>query len=215
MNKVEAARGTGRSLAVTVNGMVPTKSQTVATWSKVFNTKVTGHSARRTGALAYIRDGWEVGQVAYLGRWKSGMILEYAKEALESMPVNRCKPKHIALSHTGTPDKEDTREAFEESRRLLQNRVNGLKNDVTKAKEELTKQIKKLEERTKGTGNLPKKVRSTNGKLIHCNMSLIATAPLFTWKTRCGWYYGGSSFSFVDDDEQPVDCQKCKAAREQ
>ena len=47
-----------------------------------------GHSARRTGALRYIRHGWAIPQVAYLGRWKSAVIYEYVAEALESLPVN-------------------------------------------------------------------------------------------------------------------------------
>lgn len=214
VSKIEAVRGTGSRLALTVEGKTPKKQQTIATWCKVFSMKVTGHSARRTGALGYIRDGWEVSQVAFLGRWKSDMILEYAREALESMPVNKSKPSHMMIS-AGTKDsKENVEEAFEESRRLLQKRVDAVKADMKKAKEDLSEQIKKLEERSKTSGNLPRRVKSTVGKLTHCNSSLIATAPLFTWKTRCGWYYGGSSFNFVDD-EQPVDCLKCKAALEQ
>ena len=34
------------------------------------------------------RLGHAIAQVAYLGRWKSAVIYEYAKEALESLPVN-------------------------------------------------------------------------------------------------------------------------------
>ena len=63
------------------------KSQIVGAWRKLFGSKVSGHSGRRTGALQYIRRGWHVPQVAYLGRWKSNVILQYAEEALETMPV--------------------------------------------------------------------------------------------------------------------------------
>ena len=35
--------------------------------------KATGHSARRSGALHYIREGWDIPQVGYLGRWKSAI----------------------------------------------------------------------------------------------------------------------------------------------
>ncbi|CAJ1436242.1 unnamed protein product [Effrenium voratum] len=76
-------------LCLTVGGTCPTKSQVVASWSKLFGMKVSGHSARRTGALNYIRQGWTIAQVAYLGRWKSDVIYSYAEEALESIPVNR------------------------------------------------------------------------------------------------------------------------------
>ena len=70
------------------SGNVATKAQVVASWAKVFGMRVRGHSARRTGALTYIRQGWAIPQVAYLGRWKSIVIYRYAEEALETMPVN-------------------------------------------------------------------------------------------------------------------------------
>ena len=71
------------------------KAQIVTTWRDLFGKSVSGHSGRRSGALQYIRRGWQVPQVAYLGRWKSNIILQYAEEALETMPVmaNINKPK--------------------------------------------------------------------------------------------------------------------------
>ncbi len=162
INKVEASGGTGAELALTVEDEVPKKAQIVDAWRKVYGVRVTGHSARRTGALSYIRDGWEGSQVAYLGRWKSGMILEYAKEALETMPVNRSKPSAMLMTASPKASEEETKEALEESRKLLQKRVADVKKDVTKAREELTIQIRKLEERSKFSGNLPKRVMSTN-----------------------------------------------------
>ena len=70
-------------------------SAIVKSWTRTFGMPVGGHSARRTGALSYIRAGWDVGQVAYLGRWSSNIILEYAKEALEEVPVNLRSPKMV------------------------------------------------------------------------------------------------------------------------
>eukprot|EP00435_Cladocopium_sp_Y103_P033043 s4907_g8.t1 len=76
-------------LACVTNKKKPaTKAQLVRDWKKTYGTKVSGHTTRRTGALRYIRRGWAIAQVAYLGRWKSAVIYEYAREALESLPVN-------------------------------------------------------------------------------------------------------------------------------
>ena len=36
--------------------------------------KITGHSARRSGALFYIRSGYALEQVKFLGRWKSDWL---------------------------------------------------------------------------------------------------------------------------------------------
>jgi hypothetical protein len=64
-------------------GRPTTKSHIVKDWQWLYGDEVTGHSARRSGALQYIRKGWPVTQVGYLGRWKSNVIMEYAQEALE------------------------------------------------------------------------------------------------------------------------------------
>lgn len=63
------------------------KSQIIEAWRKLFGRQVSGHSGRRSGALQYIRRGWQVPQVGYLGRSKSNINLQYAEEALETMPV--------------------------------------------------------------------------------------------------------------------------------
>ena len=63
----------------TLQGKKVRKCDIVAAWKHLFGEDVTGHSPRRTGALQYIREGWTVSQVAFLGRWKSQVIYEYAK----------------------------------------------------------------------------------------------------------------------------------------
>ena len=84
-----ALRGTsGGFLAACREGRRATKADIVKDWKSMCGTKVTGHSARRSGALQYIRKGWSVSQVGYLGRWKSNVIMECAQEVLESLPVN-------------------------------------------------------------------------------------------------------------------------------
>ena len=75
-------------LAFSEGGTGATKSEIVGDWRKLYGKAVSGHSTRRSGALQYIRKGWAVSQVGYLGRWKSNVILEYAQEALESLAVN-------------------------------------------------------------------------------------------------------------------------------
>ena len=38
-----------------------------------------GHSARRSGAMMYVRAGLPLQEVAFLGRWKSNVVLMYAE----------------------------------------------------------------------------------------------------------------------------------------
>ena len=69
------------------DGIEATKDDIIKSWRLIFGKKVSGHSARRSGALQYIRKSWRVPQVAFLGRWKSNVILQYAEEALATTPV--------------------------------------------------------------------------------------------------------------------------------
>ncbi len=66
-------------IAVARSGKPASKHVVLASWRSLFGKKVTGHSTRRSGALQYIRKGWSVSQVAFLGRWKSNIILQYVR----------------------------------------------------------------------------------------------------------------------------------------
>ena len=63
-------------VAKLAEGDPASKDDVTKAWQNLYGKKVTGHSARRSGALQYIRRGWHVPQVAYLGRWKSIVILQ-------------------------------------------------------------------------------------------------------------------------------------------
>lgn len=59
-------------------GNGPSKKEMVDRWKQLFKKEVSGHSARRTGAMAYVRRGMSIRDLAYLGRWKSSVVLIYA-----------------------------------------------------------------------------------------------------------------------------------------
>ena len=61
-------------LCWTRKGNKATKAQIVKTWCNTYNTKLTGHSPRRSGTMRYLREGRSIAQVAYLGRWKSSVV---------------------------------------------------------------------------------------------------------------------------------------------
>ena len=210
LDKVVRVNGSETKLALTPEFETPKKSQIVSAWCKVFKMKVTGHSARRTGALHYIREGWDIPQVGYLGRWKSAMILEYAKEALETMPANR----HVAPSSwVASSDSKDVSELLAENEKAVKKQVENFRRDVATVKAELTLKMKELEKDcSEGGGNLPKLVQSLTGKVTHYNVALVASSPPITWRTRCGWFFGRSNFCFVQG-VGTVNCLKCKAAQ--
>ena len=65
------------------------KSNMIKSWTEASGQRVSGHSARRSGAMLYTRLGLPVQELAFLGRWKSSVVLSYAEEALEEMAANK------------------------------------------------------------------------------------------------------------------------------
>ena len=189
------------------------KSQIVGAWRKLFGTKVSGHSGRRTGALQYIRRGWHVPQVAYLGRWKSNVILQYAEEALETMPVmartrkNTSTPPSKTEIMTQMAKETDTKamEKMKETGAKLKKEIDQLKV----MQDKLDESIDRWEEISiRHQGLLPPVVISRAG-LVHENKRQPVASPVTAWHTRCGWPYGSSNFSFGLDITS-VTCQTCK-----
>ena len=208
----------GAALSVCRDGSRATKAQLVGDWRDLFGSSITGHSTRRSGALQYIRDGWSVSQVAFLGRWKSNVILEYAKEALQSIPLNADKALFGAseLHQTGqeASDKQSCKpipsqsnlELIGKLRTEIDSFMNGTKVDTI----ELTKKVKQLEARFDNyTKFLPSFVVSHRAHVVHRNNKIFLCSPSYMWKTACGWNYYSSDYEFTDDLGTKVTCQKC------
>ena len=86
-----ARRSTSKSDFVFVekpDGSKSTRAMATA-WKCHLKADLTGHSARRSGAMMYVRAGLPIQEVAFLGRWKSNVVLTYAEEALEEVPANQ------------------------------------------------------------------------------------------------------------------------------
>ena len=219
-------------ISTTANGKQrATKKDLVDSWRTLYGQDITGHSARRSGALQYIRKGWAVSQVGYLGRWKSNIILEYSQEALESMAVN----VGIAFGHCDylkdptTVEKEITSinncqpmapgvhiyEGHEDKRAIVSKLAAELRLFKTESKDAvkgLGNAIKELEVKLgNNTKYLPPLVRSGRYQVIHRNTKTLVYAHSAMWKTVCGWNYYGSSYEFVEGDVTMVTCTKCQA----
>eukprot|EP00435_Cladocopium_sp_Y103_P018097 s565_g4.t1 len=65
------------------------KKNMVSLWKEATEKPVTGHSARRSGAMEHVRRGLQIQELAFLGRWRSAVVLSYANDALQEVPANR------------------------------------------------------------------------------------------------------------------------------
>jgi len=65
------------------------KSKMIETWNSATSCRVSGHSARRSGAMEHVRRGMQIQELAFLGRWRSAVVLTYANDALQEVPANK------------------------------------------------------------------------------------------------------------------------------
>ena len=211
-------------LAMNKKGKQASKSELVKDWQRLYGATVTGHSARRSGALQYIRRGWAVSQVGYLGRWKSNVIMEYAQEALESLAINNTNcfgsdpqfqlaQKLIQGDSSVATQQAVDKKADAELVHRLQEELNSFKVDTKGSENLLEKAIREVESKMNTSGKyLPGLVRSTKQQIIHHNVKTLVYAPPHAWRTKCGWYYYASNYEFVEGDPTLVNCAKCQAS---
>ena len=211
-------------LALNKKGKQASKSELVKDWQRLYGPAVTGHSARRSGALQYIRRGWAVSQVGYLGRWKSNVIMEYAQEALESLAINNTNcfgsdpqfqlaQKLIQGDSNVATQQAVEKKADAELVHRLQEELNTFKADTKGSENLLEKAIREVESKMSTSGKyLPSLVRSTKQQIIHHNVKTLVYAPPHAWRTKCGWYYYASNYEFVEGDSTLVNCVKCQAS---
>ena len=78
------------------------KVKMVKSWMDNINEELTGHSARRSGAMWYARKGLPVHEIGLLGRWKSSAVFRYIEEALQEIPLNT----NVMATTTGAQDRQ-------------------------------------------------------------------------------------------------------------
>ena len=64
------------------------KIHMVTAWASWLDQDTSGHSARRSGAMAYARAGVSAHHIQFLGRWKSSAVFRYIEEAMTEIPLN-------------------------------------------------------------------------------------------------------------------------------
>ena len=197
-------------------GKKATKCQIVKSWAMAFGMGVTGHSGRRTGALNYIRLGWTIPQVTYLGRWRSGVIYDYAQEALQERPVNLKedeKEKGDKSIEMGRALVKMQRAHRKELMTKLQLEIDEYKRDAGKTLKALEKEVEDLAKNFGSATRNPPNVMSIHSKVVHRNVTPVTSTPPLLWRTVCWWYFKEGGFCFVADTTQ-VTCTKCIGAED-
>lgn len=188
-------------------GKKVSKAGLVKKWQYLYGPGVSGHSARRSGALRYIRAGWQLAQVAFLGRWASNVIYQYAQEALEELAVNGGHGTwEVKQSVFETPslnqllngsEKKEPADTEKKSDQTPPEWAERLKGEMESLKQ-LGEETKALQEMAKfweekmanKEGKLPEFVRALKSGTTRVNATRSPWSPATTWRTRCGWMFG-------------------------
>eukprot|EP00439_Symbiodinium_sp_Y106_P022599 s5809_g2.t2 len=191
----------GKSLvAVTSEGRAASDEDVVSSWSLAAGLKLHGHSARRSGALRYVRWGLSIPEITYLGRWHSDLVFKYAEEAWEDKAwlapgqIKRRLPKKaIGKSPVQdempieVPEGPNPNPAHEERRGPV------------------CAQLEVLVDRPKWVQTFGR------SKVIH----LMDPSPAVSsaqWKTKCGWPFARTAHFNLFSTPPPnlTRCMKCR-----
>ena len=178
-------------------GERPSKHEMVSAWRSGISDSIAGHSARRSGAMAYVRKGMNIRDLAYLGRWKSSVVLSYAEEALETTPANK------GLTSDSTPAN-----ASQKSCRIMI-------EPVIKRKKEIGDELPAgdpLINRPKATSLWVKSTERSASNPLHLVTNADWSLPMASWSTACGWSFAKRSaqISFLTNPGLNVlKCKKC------
>ena len=195
---------------ITNEGKHPSKQDVVNSWKWVAAAHCTGHSARRSGAMHYVRCGMCISELAYLGRWKSSVVLSYAEEALEEVAANRA----VSVTPQGKEDShqrehqtvKESNQGSEESTLPLEagKRASLPRQDEGLAWSCLANPPKALWVVTKRRG--------TSTRPVHLVTNASWAIPIARWSTACGWLFAEKSteFRFVPSPALTQKrCRKC------
>ena len=178
---------------------------TIKSWAEASGRPVQGHTARRSGALYYVREGVAVSDVTYLGRWRSDLVFQYAEEAMENRAVN------LVTSPPAAGSKESLG---------LASTTPSSTAPASAALPPPTDSTLKPEPGTgsplRSPGDLlkrsPKWVKAHGrSRVLHLVEDLTQQTSA-AWRTRCGWTFARTShFSlYISVPSGGTKCRKCR-----
>ena len=192
----------------------------VKSWALKLDGSITGHSARRSGAMRYARLGWNIQDIAFLGRWKSSAVFRYIEQALQDVPANL----RALTTPRGSESSSEMVQVKEKVIKFKEETDNGLKDRVKHAEakfQQLDGRLAVLEEaKEQGPkmldyqhGTLWALSKGRTGRLLHVVKQASWNLPLQDWSTSCGWKFARRNVKVEltrNPDEATRRCGKCE-----
>ena len=149
--------------------------------------------------MAYVREGLDIKELAYLGRWKSAVVLSYAEEALETTPANRAMVGNISTCQNNERKQE----------RIV---VRPVIKDETRGDCRAGGEERKI--RKKAASLWVKSTGCRTKTPLHLITNADWSIPMAEWTSACGWAFARrtAQISFVTDPSWAMEkCKKCLA----
>eukprot|EP00435_Cladocopium_sp_Y103_P010334 s4293_g2.t1 len=188
------------------------KVHMVTSWARHLDQSMSGHSARRSGAMHYARRSVPLQTIQFLGRWRSSAVFRYVEEALTELPMNMVAWNETPLTAQECNNSQDLAE-----RKALKPKAKSTRRDVAK-------QEKSSEEAPNPITNDETKepvyaISRSRGKVIKHVVGQAAWGiPLDNWATLCGWSFARRNVK-VELTRKPtktaVLCLKCRKIRDE
>ena len=176
------------------------KQSMIKAWQEVADPLVSGHSARRSGAMAYVRAGMAIEDLAFLGRWRSGVVISYAEDALQEVPANR---RVNALP-----------EAVKGKRSKMPSTPIHVPDEGSAPMTPVPPVVHVEQKTTRRSLWAAAATKSDQNKVWHRVIAAGWNLPLDLWKTACGWHFVDKSSKVSLSVDVGFSCKKCKKCTE-
>ena len=189
------------------------KSAVVRSWQKYLNKEMSGHSARRSGAMGHARRGMSVANISFLGRWKSAAVFRYVEEALQFVPSN----DHKISYESCVSKKEDNYQEVGSEVKFLENKAvedRGKESEGSQKQVHSRTNFKITQEETEELYAIAPGRNRT--RMAHWVSRAAWGADLDSWATACGWRFARRCEKVqlvVKIPNKALMCQKCEGIK--
>ena len=171
----------------TAEAQSPPKTGVIKKSKKAYGDRITGHSPRRSGAMFYVRQGLPIQELAFLERWNSSVVLQYAEEALQEKAVElpQCAPWTPMTLAPLTPAP-------------VTPAIQAVANPGTPAPTPPESQDQSFASVFNKPGDLwvVTKGRGWKNRPKHWITKATWSLPIKAWSTACGWHFASQSADF-------------------
>ena len=192
------------SLFPDAEGSHVSKFHMVTSWARALDGEMSGHSARRSGAMRYARQGMSVQSIQFLGRWRPSAVFRYIKEAMTEIPMNMPQQEQQGENAAKSPEKS-------QNRRALRPKASAKAKAQAHEEESHVNQTKQLISDGQ-EGPIYAISRSRGGWTKHIVGKAAWGIPLDSWSTICGWNFARKNVK-VELTQNPgknaIECKKC------